>query len=543
MNTCESAIEIHDLSFSYQKKLILDNIRLDIPKAKISLLMGASGCGKSTLAYIVSGLFSEEEDATYSGEIKVFNHDIKSMSNSVRARYISMMFQNPELQFCMDTLRKEMRFCLENIGVDRDLMDEKIDFAVNTLSLNYLLDRSLFSLSGGEKQKVALCCLFVLKSKCIILDEPFANLDSQASSSLINLLVKLRDQHGISILAIDHQIDNWMGSFDNLILLGQNAKVIASNVDEKSLPKYESIFHKEGVFFPTNAPSNESGKNYSKSNIQNTNSAIELSNLIIRCDEGKSGKSKIHKYKKSVGSSLLSFPFFKKIEHNSDIDFLQDNSVLIHQSSKIIIKENSMTALLGKSGCGKTTLFLSLLKQHKYSGNLLFDKRNVNDLKLKYLCQNIGIVFQNPINQFVTQNVYDEVYFSLKLWNKGLGEKELKSKSLQLLDDYGLGEYKNYSPYMLSQGQMRRLAVLSVLSGNQSILLLDEPTYGQDSKSTQTIMTNLKSKIDNDGLTVLFSTHDRRLSYNWADQIYEIKDKSFVNIQTNNDEDVSYEKY
>ena len=187
-----------------------------------------------------------------------------------------------------------------------------------------------------------------------------------------------------------------------------------------------------------------------------------------------------------------------------------------------------MTAVLGPSGTGKTTTFLSVLKQHPYTGRILFQGRDIAKMKPNELYRHIGIVFQNPANQFVTQNVEDEVCVGLRLWEPGLSDEACRQRAEELLDRYGLKRQRRYSPYMLSQGQQRRLAVLSVLAGGQELLLLDEPTYGQDARSVNAIMEHLREKVEQEGLTVIFITHDTELAAAWADQIYRLEDTALV---------------
>lgn len=521
MTMCKEAIKIQNVTFKYGKKLILDNVNLSIPQGKISLLMGASGSGKSTLVHIASGLLLEEDEKLDSGTITVFEKDISTLANNIRAKYVTVMFQNPDLQFCMDTLRKEMIFCLENINVSMKEMDSKIESTINQLSLNHLLDRKLSTLSGGEKQKAALCCLCVMNSGCLILDEPFANLDRDSALSLVKMLKKLRDESSITIVAVDHQIDYWMGIFDNIILLSDKGKILTQGINESSLKDYKDLFLKEGVFFPENKNLNTISIDSKSSQVNNELGIINVNSLVIFASD------------KQLKNSKSIF----KPKRNNSIDCEDTSNIIINQKGNFSFKEGSITAILGHSGCGKTTFFLSLLKQHKFEGKIEILNKDLNKLKLKEITKLVGIVFQNPINQFVTQNVYDEVAFSIKLWNKKIGETELKNMVISLLDDYGLIEYKNQSPYLLSQGQMRRLAVLSVLAGDQKVLLLDEPTYAQDYKSTKTIMKNLKQKVDNNGLTVIFTTHDRNVASKWANTIYEVENKSFQlckNISDNN---------
>ena len=146
-------------------------------------------------------------------------------------------------------------------------------------------------------------------------------------------------------------------------------------------------------------------------------------------------------------------------------------------------------------------------------------------MKSKLRFRKIGTVFQNPSNQFLSTRVLEEVLVSLKVWNPKAEEQALTKEALSMLDSYQLKAYQKYSPYMLSQGQQRRLAVLSILAGGQKLLLLDEPTYGQDYASTTAIMEQLRRLVKEEELTVLFTTHDRQLAAEYADRIYEVEGK------------------
>lgn len=190
-----------------------------------------------------------------------------------------------------------------------------------------------------------------------------------------------------------------------------------------------------------------------------------------------------------------------------------------------------MAALTGASGAGKTTLFHTLLKQRPYDGTIRINGNDLRKIKEKDLFQMVGIVFQNPSQQFTTTNVLDEVMENLNIWCPDLNDDQKKQRAQDLMIQYGLWEYRRYSPYMLSQGQQRRLAVLSVLCGEQKILLLDEPTYGQDDNSTRAIMEQLKRKAREQGLCIVFSTHDLQLADAYADIIYQIQEKELKPCQ------------
>ncbi|MDD3402854.1 MAG: ABC transporter ATP-binding protein [Hespellia sp.] len=481
-------LQLEHVTFRYYenaKRNILDDVSLSILAGGITVLMGSSGCGKSTLAAVSCGLLPENGGYLEQGEILLYGKNLAEMNQSRRAAYVTMMFQNPDLQFCMDTLRKEMQFCLENICVPSSEMDSRIEKAVRELGVEELLDKKLHSLSGGEKQKAALCCLYVMESKCMILDEPFANIDEEGTRELIQLLTKMKKLRNQTIIVIDHRMKHWLDIVDEMILLGEGGKVLARGITRENIEECYPLFQKEGVFYPGVCQRTTPVRNMEMA-------ACHLDQVSILVEAGR-GRWK----RKDRRRQLL---------HQVNVRF----------------PKGAMTAILGPSGCGKTTLFLAMLRQISYEGNIQFGEKAWTK---KEQFQHMGIVFQNPANQFITQNVRQEVESSIMQWNPGIKDEECACLADRMMEEYGLLRFHRYSPYMLSQGQQRRLAVLSVLAGKQNILLLDEPTYGQDYRSTTAIMEQLTEKIQKDGLTVIFTTHDEELAHAWADKIYRVQEQ------------------
>ena len=474
-----SLLKLDDVVFRYikdGKRNIIDHTSLEIKSKGFYVVMGSSGSGKSTLFSLSCGLYPENGGFLECGEIIVFGKSITTMSPKERAKYITMMFQNPDLQFCMNTLFDELVFCLENIALEPSKIRERIDNAVNLFSLNNVLYQSLNTLSGGEKQMAMLCCLYAMQSEFLILDEPFANIDSHSADKIITILKKLKAE-GKTIIIVDHRLDKYLDLFDELIILGHGARMACRNITRENLYSHKSIFEKEGLFFPSNGY-------IKKAQTKSNTTAIEFNNVVIN-------------------------------KNKSDEVLLNLNNVSF--------PSGAITAFIGRSGAGKTTTFLSLLKINPYEGVIKVFGKDLKKIKKKELYRTMGIVFQNPANQFITQNVLDEVKQSIRLWNNILSDEEVNNEALKRLDEYGLLRYKRYSPYMLSQGQQRRLAVLSVLAGEQKILLLDEPTYGQDYRSTCAIMSLLEDKIKTKGLSVVLITHDEELAKSYADKRYVVR--------------------
>lgn len=484
------AIDMQDVTFRYLKngkRNILDHVSLTIEAGKITVLMGNSGCGKSTLAGVMTGIYPENGGYLDAGEITLFGNNLFELNAQKRAVFITEMFQNPDLQFCMDTLQNEMRFCLENMQVPAKQMDKRISETVHKLGVAELLTQPFSTMSGGEKQKAALACLCVMGSKCILLDEAFANIDERTTRDIIYMLSKLKEQ-GITIIAIDHKLSNWIDVADEIIILGEGAKVIARGITKENLSAHQKLLLEQGLLV--------ADENVEKKQLSGgEEAAVTLQDVTIH---------------KLYEKRLLSKP---------------KGEGLLIEKSNVVFLHGCMSAVIGDSGSGKTTSFLSILKQHSYEGKIIIDNKDLRHISRRELYRKVGIVFQNPANQFITQNVEEEIVRSIRLEDAQITQKQCEDVVAALLKDFDLERYRRYSPYMLSQGQQRRLAVLSMIAGKKKILFLDEPTYGQDERQTSVIMRLLKKKVTEEGLTVVFITHDLGLANRWADAIYCLKDK------------------
>lgn len=485
----ENLLTAKDLTFRYfeqSKKPVLDHISLELPRGSVTLLTGDSGSGKSTLASILAGLFPKNGGFLQNGTVEVRGKSVPEMPENERVRHLSMMFQNCDLQFCMDTLREELRFCLENIAEKPAEMDARSLQAVRQTGMEAHLDRPLHTLSGGEKQKAALACILALESSCLILDEPFANLDPSSADELLMLLQKVQRERNLTILAIDHQWQRWEGFASRIARLEGNdtLRIIAEPARSDFL-------------------SSENGRILSPARpcpATPNNPLYSLDNVTLY-----------------PGNSKKISPSQKPLLNHASASF----------------PAGSITALLGGSGTGKTTLFEAMLGLHPYEGSILFQGKELRHYKKKELYIKAGIVFQNPSNQFVTQGVLDEILFSLRRSDKKATLRQLEEKALTLLARFQLNSARSRSPFMLSQGQQRRLAVLSMLANDQQVLLLDEPTYGQDDDSAEAIMDLLEELVQEQYLTVILSTHDEKLAFRRANRIYRLQSEKLELVQKN----------
>lgn len=456
-------LEAENLSFKYEKngENTLNNINLKFNKSSSVLLMGPSGCGKSSLAYCLSGLYPEH--AGYiDGEILLDGKNIEEYKANLRARKLSILFQNPDNQFCMDTPSNEILFALENINYQGDYT-KKVDELLSIVDLQDVKDQPIHTLSGGMKQKIALATSLATESEFIILDEPIANLDPNSRLMVIKTLKNLREK-GIGFLIVDHNPNFWLSMIDSLILMDNTGQIVENNINAIEIDKYKEIFNRLGIFYDE-----EFYNNYSPNKINsNAKELLNVDNLSIEYDKT---------------------PILKNVN--------------------LSVKQGECHVLLGENGAGKTTLLLALAKLIKYKGKITHHDK-------------VGLVFQNPRFQFLTTKVIDEIKLSIE--NNNLNKKsdsEIESIAEIFLKNFDLLDFKNASPYELSQGQQRRLAILSMISCNQDLLLLDEPTYAQDEKSTKNIL-NLLNQKSKEGLSTVISTHDLDLAQSLAHHIYVV---------------------
>ncbi|SES00218.1 ABC transporter ATP-binding protein [Salipaludibacillus aurantiacus] len=471
-------IRTENLSFDYEKKQsepLINDVSFSLEEGEVTLLTGASGSGKSTISLCLNGLYPEAVEGYAEGTVYYRGEDISRFEKGVLNQKIGIVFQDPESQFCMVTVENELAFTMENLKVPRKVMAERMDAVLEVTGLTEVKYRAIHELSGGQKQKVALASVLLMEPELLILDEPTANLDPVSSLEFIQLVTKLQQERKMAVLVIEHQLDDWMPYIHRVLALNKHGKLIADGPRDNVFTEYKETLTEEGIHLPKAIQKNT--QKLGGQTPQFLEPALSISNLSFK---------------------------------RKDRTILEDLTMTLHKGEFV--------AVAGENGAGKSTLLqlmAGILSPHK--GTITFQDAPLKKWREEELRKHMGFVFQNPEHQFITDTVYDELSFGMKL--NGTPEEEMKEKVTELLGHFQLEGHRWNNPFSLSGGQKRRLSVATMLDETPDVLLFDEPTFGQDAKTTDELMSivlDLKAK----GTTIVFVTHDMDLIDQYCETVF-----------------------
>lgn len=489
-----SQISVEGLTFRYggsRSRAVLQQLTMNFDSSHITVITGPSGCGKSTLLFLAAGL-SAAQSSSLQGQITIDGQHPAAMAPHLRCQLVSMMFQHPDLQFCMDTVERELVFCLENIGVMRSQMDERMEEALSFCGISQLKERMLISLSGGEKQKVMLACLVALRPKWLLLDEPFANIDDESAVEILKNIGQLHKTYGIGIVAVDHRIAHWTDIAHRWVEMDHQGHI--AQVD---LP-----FLLDKMRIPMDMKRN----------------------IWQGCGQTGNGLM-VEEHHTITAPQRVNF---------TDAPLLTIKNLQLFYGESWVLKKvdasffpGQIYAILGASGSGKSSLLGAIRGTipigAKKKGLRPDFWRGKREKMIEGACRlKIGLITQSPQDQFLAVDVWGEIMLSLHKRLSVCSAREQEAE--EILRKIGLWSYRKISPYRLSQGQQRRLGVAAVLACACDLLLADEPTYGQDLTNAVGLMEALEQQVRRQKSTLIFTTHDRWLAERYADAIYEMRD-------------------
>ncbi|MBT2688907.1 energy-coupling factor ABC transporter ATP-binding protein [Bacillus sp. ISL-47] len=507
----EAILKTKQLTFRHEeeKNPVFNGVNLNLFPEEAVLILGPSGCGKSTLALCLNKLYPEAVDGHLEGLVSFKGKWLSAFRPGEINRSIGMVFQDPESQFCMVTVEDELAFGLENMNIPPEDIGPKIDHALELVNLLPYKHARIHTLSGGQKQKLALACVLSLEPEILILDEPTANLDPASSSELASIIKKLRTKLSLTLLIIEHKLDEWIDQIDRCLVLNRGGEILFNGKPDACFTDYAEELQSEGIWLPSTV---RAGLIAKKAGFY-SGSALPLNqNELIKGLADPDSAVRLFEKKKNVLTGLAD----QSILEVQRLSFSKGGNELLKDIS-FSVKKGEFIAIAGPNGSGKTTLsrLLSRLNWGS-SGEISFLGRSLPQWKENELRQKMGYIFQNPEHQFITDSVFEEIVFSLKVME--MEEAEINETAKTILKQVRLHQQAHLHPFSLSQGQKRRLSVATMLVNKQDLLLLDEPTFGQDANTARELMALLEEKI-HDGGSVIMVTHDMDLIQSYAHKV------------------------
>lgn len=496
----EPIIEFKDFSFKYNSQAdpTLKNINLKINKGEKILLAGPSGSGKSTIGRCLNGLIPNIDQGEISGECLVNGKDIIQTSLFDFSFTTSTILQDAESQFIGLTVGEDIAFTLENDCQPKDKMHQTVNQWAEELQIKELLTQSPQSLSGGQKQIVALAGVLVDESPILLFDEPLANLDPASGLKTMAIIDKIQKGLNATVIIIEHRVEEVLSQPIDRIVLVNDGQIVADKPTNQLL--HDDILEKVGVRQPLYL------KAMSAANID-LNSIKKLDKIADLPDSDLIGQ-KLENWVNTATfkeSSTANQPLLK-LDHVGH-QYSKNQPYPLKEVSATI-NQGDFISIVGQNGAGKTTLCRIICGFISNEGKITLKDQDLANLSIKERAEKIGYVMQDP-NQMISQKmIFDEIALGLRLRN--IDEDTIKQKVNQTLKICGLYPFRHWPISALSFGQKKRVTIASILVLEPELIILDEPTAGQDWKTYTEIMGFLKH-LNNLGKTIIIITHDMHL--------------------------------
>ena len=523
-------IEIENLHFTYPSRSAptLGGIDAKVDPEAFILLTGPTGCGKSTLLRTLNGLIPHASGGKLSGSVRVSGASVAEQPIAVTCQQVGLLFQDPEEQLFCIIVEDEIAFGLENLGLPSHEIDRRIDSALTQVGLAGFRNRQIASLSSGQKQRVALACVCAMQPQILLLDEPTSYLDPQATHDILEIIRDLNRKLGITVIVAGHQVNEIAPLCSRVWLMNDGELVSDLPIDQAFTDL--KLYSRLGVQVPELAQIAEQ-RGYSERPLT-LDHAVRL--FVNPTQVSKQPRF----YQDEAPDRLLSpdassgeggladlTPSLTQGNPDNILAEVQELTFRYPQTSADVLKDISfqikrgeVVAIMGANGSGKTTLLLQLIALLRPSaGQIHIKGQDTRRSKPRHLAGQVGIVFQNPDLLLQAATVSEEVAFGPK--NFRLSRQEVEERLEEILRMFDLEALKVEAPYALSRGQRQRTAVAANFSLYPDLLLLDEPTTGQDHYHLQQLMQMLYDTMETQNKTVIFCTHDVHLTLKYANRV------------------------
>lgn len=506
-----SIIKFEDVSFNYEnsKRKVLKNINLDIKEGDFVVITGPTGAGKTTLCEMMNGIIPNFVKGSLTGSVTVDGRDPTKTQVATMAQTVGLVFQDPNTQLFGMTVEEDIAFGATNLGYDYNECMKRVGRSVEDLNLEALLSRKPMELSGGQKQSVAIAGIYAMLPKIIVCDEPTSMLDPIGKSNIFSLVKDINKKYGITVVLVEHVMSEVVRHADKVVVMDRGSIVMQGSVGE--------VFSQVDKL-------NELGLNVPQSIelSMKLKDAGYVSDVSLITDD-LIEKLKNVQPKRPVAATKKETAAVEK-ETIIDVDdlvfsYLGDSNQVDHVSLQF--KKGDFVAIIGQNGAGKTTLCRSIIGLLKpTSGTIKVAEIDVSTKTVAELSGTVGYCFQNPDEQIFKDSVEDELLFGAE--NLGRLNEGTKERIDQIINDVGLDRYRKVWPKYLSKGERQRLTMGSIIAMDPDIVIVDEPTTGQDWRETIWIMDLLK-KINDEGKTVIIITHNMEIVCSYCNRVLTMR--------------------
>lgn len=510
-------IEFKDYTFKYRSQVepTLRHVNLTINAGEKVLIVGPSGSGKSTLAHCINGLVPFSFPGESTGSLTVSGKDPAKEGIFGMSKLVGTVLQDTDGQFIGLTVAEDIAFALENDCVPQEELFQRVDEVAETVDVKFLLDHAPTELSGGQKQRVSMAGVMIDDVDILLFDEPLANLDPATGKRAIDLIDKISKTTGKTVLIIEHRLEDALyRDVDRIVVVGEGEIVADMKPDELLCT---DVLEKEGIREPLYITAlKHAGCTVKPETLPQHIESMELAPYREKV-QGWFQKAELPPERQRTESMLevegLSFSYVPGKKVLQDINFR--------------IEKGEMVSIVGKNGAGKSTLsnlICGFITPN--SGKILLEGEDISGLSIKERGEVIGLVMQNPNQMISKPMIFDEVALGLAV--RGVPEEEIKERVHETLKICGLYPFRNWPVSALSFGQKKRVTIASILVMNSRVLILDEPTAGQDFRHYTEIMEFLKDINERLGITIIMITHDMHLMLEYTDRAIVIADGHMI---------------
>ena len=513
----EPIIEFRDFSFKYRTQVepTLHDINLSIYPGEKVLIVGASGSGKSTLSHCLNGLVPFAYSGESKGTLRIKGKDPKKLGIFGLSKIVGTVLQDTDGQFIGLTVAEDIAFVLENDNTPQDEMVERVDAVAEMVELKGFLSHAPGALSGGQKQRVSMAGVMVGDVEVLLFDEPLANLDPATGKKAIALIDEIQKKHNTTIIIIEHRLEDALYRDVDRIVVISEGRIVSDTTPDKLLAG--DVLEQQGIREPLYI------------------TAMKHAGCEVKEEDKPQHIETMHlkPYEEKMRSWFVQNQISVKEENEEPILEVKDVNFSYTQGKPVLkdvnftIHKNEMVSIVGKNGAGKSTLSNLICGFIQPSqGQIYFKGEDLAPLSIKERGEKIGLVMQNPNQMISKAMIYDEVALGLQV--RGVPEEEVKERVYATLKICGLYPFRNWPISALSYGQKKRVTIASILVMNPELIILDEPTAGQDYRHYTEIMEFLKKINEDLGITILMITHDMHLMLEYTDRAIVIADGCMI---------------